>query len=295
MKIIIPMSGVGKRFKDVSYVLPKPLIVVNGKPIIQHVVEMFPGDHSFIFICNKNHLDATHMKDVLLLLVPSALIIPVDTHSQGPVYATSLAYPYIKDEDEVMVSYCDYGMEFDFDGMCKQIYEGLYDGAVPSYTGFHPHLLHKNLYGGILTDGKGRILEYKEKYSFTEDPMQSHHSVGAYYFRNGKEFKQYGEELSNSAISINGEKYTSMVYYLYLRDGKKIFAPEVTKFMQWGTPTDLEEFESWSRYFAKELDKEKGETSIPKERENLVKVPYEEGTENFKKSYTYWKDYFKKQ
>ena len=84
-----------------------------------------------------------------------------------------------------------------------------------------------------------------------------------------------------------------MVYYLYLRDGKKIYVPEARKFMQWGTPEDLEEFEGWSRYFAKKLDKEKEETSIPKEREVLVKIPYEEGTENFKKSYKYWEEYFK--
>ena len=52
MQIIIPMSGIGKRFIDAGYKDPKPLIQVEGKPIIQHVVERFPGETKFIFICN---------------------------------------------------------------------------------------------------------------------------------------------------------------------------------------------------------------------------------------------------
>ena len=50
MKIIIPMSGVGQRFQDAGYQLPKPLILVDDKPIIQHVVEMFSIEDEFVFI-----------------------------------------------------------------------------------------------------------------------------------------------------------------------------------------------------------------------------------------------------
>ncbi len=291
MKIIIPMSGIGKRFKDVSYTVPKPLIVVSGKPIIQHVIEMFPGDHAFIFICNKEHLATTDMKDVLLALVPSAVIIPIDAHSKGPVYATKLAFPFIKDNEDVMISYCDYAMDFDFDGMIKIIKENGYAGAVPSYTGFHPHLLHKNVYGGILRSDNGQMLDYKEKHSFTENKMDSHHSSGAYYFSNGKEFKKYADELSDSNISINGEKYTSMMYYLYLRDGKKIYVPEAQKFMQWGTPEDLEEYEAWARCIKEKHNLPINASDIPKQRS--VKIPWKDESVEFKKSYEYWLEYFK--
>lgn len=286
------MSGIGKRFKDVSYSLPKPLILVNGKPIIEHVIEMFPKEHSFIFICNEEHLDQTDMRKVLVSLVPEAIIVPIKAHNKGPVYATTFAFPYIKDDEDVLLSYCDYAMEFDLDNMLTVVKENGYAGAVPAYTGFHPHLLHNNVYGGILTDKNGIMLEYKEKHSFTEDKMKSYHSAGMYYFSNGKEFKQYTDELSNSEITINGEKYTSMLFYLYLRDGKKIYVPEVKKFMQWGTPEDLEEYESWLRYFAKEKNIATGETSIPQEREFKVRIPYEEGTDNYELSRAYWGEHF---
>ena len=50
MQIVIPMSGFGERFRRTGYSVPKPLIEVDGKPIIQHVIEMFPGEENFIFI-----------------------------------------------------------------------------------------------------------------------------------------------------------------------------------------------------------------------------------------------------
>ena len=45
IQLIIPMSGIGKRFIDAGYSEPKPLIKVDGKPIIEHVLNLFPNIH----------------------------------------------------------------------------------------------------------------------------------------------------------------------------------------------------------------------------------------------------------
>src|SRR4051812_16996353 len=39
MKIIIPMAGAGKRMRPHTLTIPKPLIPVAGKPIVQWLVE----------------------------------------------------------------------------------------------------------------------------------------------------------------------------------------------------------------------------------------------------------------
>jgi len=57
MQVVIPMSGFGERFRAAGYVVPKPLIAVEGKPIIAHVIDLFPGETDFIFVCNQEHLD----------------------------------------------------------------------------------------------------------------------------------------------------------------------------------------------------------------------------------------------
>ena len=55
-QLIIPMSGFGERFKKKGYRMPKPLIEINGKPIIEYVIKMFPNTENIIFICNKEHI-----------------------------------------------------------------------------------------------------------------------------------------------------------------------------------------------------------------------------------------------
>ena len=56
-QIVVPMSGFGERFRKAGYSVPKPLIEVEGKPIIAHVTDMFPGEKNVLFVCNKDHLD----------------------------------------------------------------------------------------------------------------------------------------------------------------------------------------------------------------------------------------------
>ena len=59
LNIVIPMAGKGSRFADAGYVLPKPLIDVKGKPMIEVVVNNLRPEceHRFIFICLAEHID----------------------------------------------------------------------------------------------------------------------------------------------------------------------------------------------------------------------------------------------
>ena len=57
MKILIPMAGEGSRFKKEGYTFPKPLIDVNGKPMIQCVIENLDFDAHYIFLVRKEHIE----------------------------------------------------------------------------------------------------------------------------------------------------------------------------------------------------------------------------------------------
>lgn len=53
LPVLIPMAGGGSRFASAGYTFPKPLIEVNGKPMIQIVVENLNLDAKFVFIVQK--------------------------------------------------------------------------------------------------------------------------------------------------------------------------------------------------------------------------------------------------
>lgn len=247
MKIIIPLSGLGKRFADAGYKEIKPLIRVNGRPIIEWVVSLFPGEHDFIFICRNEHLQNTELRNVLERIMPSAGIVGIEGHKMGPVYAVSKVFDRIVDDEEVIVNYCDFFQDWDYTHFLKEMRRLNCDGAIPCYTGFHPHLLHpENLYASCKRDNSGMLVEIREKFSFEEDKTKAYHSGGTYYFAKGSLVKKYFSNLMDSEDSLNGEYYVSLVYNQMVKDGLKIFVyDEVHHFCQWGTPKDLEEFNTW--------------------------------------------------
>ena len=88
MQIVIPMSGYGERFRRAGYLMLKRLIEIEGKPIIAHVIEIFPGEEDFIFICNNEHLEnsAYLMKEILQKYCPTGRIIGIPPHKLGPIH-----------------------------------------------------------------------------------------------------------------------------------------------------------------------------------------------------------------
>ncbi|HLC79740.1 MAG TPA: sugar phosphate nucleotidyltransferase [archaeon] len=261
MQIVIPMSGEGKRFRDGGYREIKPLIEVDGKPIIEHVIGMFPKEEDFIFICNKEHLEKTPLKKVLLASSPRGKIVGIEKHKFGPVYAVMQAALHIKDDEPVLVNYCDFFATWDYAAFVKKAISGKWDGGITGYSSFHPHLTWPNKYAGMRVDANKQLLEIREKHSFTQDLTKSYHSAGTYFFSSGALLKKYFSGLMESGLSVNGEYYVSSVYGLLLRDRKRIFVYDVRHFLQWGTPSDLEEYIYWSEYFAQS------------KKTNLVKMP----------------------
>lgn len=248
MKIIIPMTGIGKRFIDAGYTTPKPLIKVDGKPIIEHVVNLFPNEKDIIFICNSKHLKETNLKDVLNKIAPTGKIVEIPPHKKGPVFAVYQIKDLIDDNEEIIVNYCDFGTYWDYNDFLNHTRNRNADGAIPAYKGFHPHMLGKINYA-FMRSNKQWMLEIREKQPFTNNRMNEYASNGTYYFKNGSYVKKYFKQLIDENINLNGEYYVSMIYNLMVRDKLNISIYEIQHMQQWGTPGELEEYIGWSEYF----------------------------------------------
>ena len=141
MQIVIPMSGFGERFRKAGYTIPKPLIEVEGKPIIAHVIDMFPGEKNFLFICNEDHLNNPdyRMREILDVYCPTGKILSIPSHSLGPVHAVLQAKNLIDFEEEVIINYCDFTCYWDWKHFKKFVLSNKCGGCIPAYKGFHPH------------------------------------------------------------------------------------------------------------------------------------------------------------
>lgn len=251
MQIIIPMSGIGKRFIEAGYKDPKPLIEVDGKPMIYHVIDLFPAETNFYFICNDEHLRETNMREILLNKVPNAKIYEVSVNNRkGPVDAVLQIQQNISDNDEIIVSYCDYGTKWNYSNFLKDMRSNSADGGIAAYIGFHPHMLGSDNYA-FMKHNNMWITDIQEKQPFTANKMEEYASNGTYYFRTGKLLKQYFQMLIDKNMDLKGEYYVSLVYKLMCQDNLRVRIFEIEKMLQWGTPKDLEEYNMWSDYFRK--------------------------------------------
>lgn len=249
-QIIIPMSGFGERFRRAGYRVPKPLIEVEGKPIIAHVVDMFPGETDFIFICNQDHLDKPdyRMQEILTEICPTGRVVGIAPHKLGPVHAVQQVAHLIDDTRPAIVNYCDFTCYWDYPALKKMVADTQCDGAVPAYRGFHPHSLGTTNYA-YMREEDMRMLDIKEKEPFTDNRMQEFASSGTYYFKSGAVMKRAFADCVSQGWVLNGEYYVSLAYKPMLDNGADIRVFELPHFMQWGTPEDVAEYNGWSEAY----------------------------------------------
>jgi len=252
------MSGYGERFKKAGYKLPKPLIIIDGKPVIAHIIDLYPGEKNFFFICNKEHLKNKrwNLKNIIKKYAPSAKIISIEGHKKGPVHAIMLSKKFLNPKLPTIVNYCDFTCIWNWKLLKNKILNTKYDGIIPCYRGFHPHSAGKTNYAYI-KNRKLLLQDIQEKKPFTSNKVNEFTSSGTYYFSSGDLMMKSFEFVIKNNLNINNEFYVSLAYKFLLKKNKKTLIYPIKHFMQWGTPQDLEEYQYNSQVFKNLLLKKK--------------------------------------
>ena len=112
MNVLIPMSGAGSRFAQAGYTFPKPLIDVNGKPMIQVVVENLNIEGTYIFVVQKEHREKYNLDSLLSLIAPGCKIVEVDGITEGAACTTLLAKDYINNNQPLIMANSDQFLEW---------------------------------------------------------------------------------------------------------------------------------------------------------------------------------------
>lgn len=252
-QVVIPLTGEGSRFINAGYKTLKPLIEIHGRPMIEHMVKKMFNDNEdeIIFVCREDHLVRNpNMEPLLQSIAPNSKILAIKKwEKKGPVVDIMKISEHLDNERPIVVSYCDYFMSWDWKEFKEKVLARNCDGAIPVYTGFHPHLVaESNLYASCLIDHDDNLIEIKEKYSFEDNKFQSKHSPGLYFFKNAALLKIYYQKAIESNLTHSGEFFSSLPYNLLVKDSLKVWVPTVVDaFCQWGTPKDLADYLFWTK------------------------------------------------
>lgn len=228
LNVLIPMAGMGSRFVEAGYKLPKPLIDVDCKPMIRRVVENLNIDANYIFIAQRDHYEKYNLKTYLELMVPDCKIILTDGLTEGAACTALLAKDLINNDQRLLIANSDQLVDWDScDFMYNMISSGC-DGGLLTFKANETKWSYAKL--GF----NGFVEKVAEKKVISDNA-----SVGIYYYKHGKDFVKYAEQMISKNIRVKNEFYICPVYNEYIADGKKLKIYECNKMNGLGTPEDL--------------------------------------------------------
>ena len=231
MNVLIPMAGAGSRFAKAGYSFPKPLIDVNGKPMIQTVVDNINIDANYIFIVQKEHREKYNLDNMLNLIAPDCKIVEVDGITEGAACTTLLAEEYIDNDQPLFIANSDQWVGWNSLDFLYKMNELNADGGIVTFKATHP----KWSYAAV--DNDGMVTKVAEK-----DPISDNATVGFYYWKKGEDYVESAKDMIAMQKRVNGEFYVCPVFNQAILMGKKIFTHNVEEMWGLGTPEDLEKF-----------------------------------------------------
>ena len=231
MNVLIPMAGAGTRFVNAGYTFPKPLIEVNGKPMIQVVVENLNIEANYTFIVQKKHYEKYSLQYLLNLIAPNCNIVQVDGITEGAACTTLLAKEFIDNDAPLVMANSDQFVEWNSNECLYAFNADGIDGGIVSFKATHP----KWSYARLGEDGF--VSEVAEK-----KPISDNATVGIYFWRRGSDYVKYAEQMVGKNIRTNNEFYVCPVFNEAIQGGKKIRIKEIKKMWGIGTPEDLNYF-----------------------------------------------------
>jgi dTDP-glucose pyrophosphorylase len=231
LNVLIPMAGAGSRFEKAGYTFPKPLIDVNGEPMIKIVSENLNLDANFIYIVQKSHREKYNLDTLLNLVSPNCTIVEVDGLTEGAACTTLLAKEFINNDQPLIMANSDQFLEWDSNEFMYKMNETDADGGIITFTSTHPKWSFAKL------NKYGFVTEVAEK-----NPISDIATVGVYFWKHGSDYVKYTEQMISKDIRVNNEFYVCPVYNEAIADGKKIRTFNIEKMWGIGTPEDLNYF-----------------------------------------------------
>lgn len=230
LNILVPMAGAGSRFAQAGYTFPKPLIEVNGKPMIQVVKENFAMEGQYIFIVQKEHYEKYNLNYMLEAIAPGCKIVQVESLTEGAACTCLLAKEYIDNDNQLIIANSDQYVDWDSSDFMYSLQGSHIDGGVLTFENSHPKWSYARTEEGFIT-------EIREKVVISNDA-----TVGIYHWKRGTDFVKYAEQMMANDVRVNGEFYVAPVYNEAIADGQKFKTYKVNEMFGLGTPEDLNIF-----------------------------------------------------
>ena len=225
MKVVIPLAGKGTRLRPHTHTVPKPLLEVAGKAVLDYVVEDVLAAldvEMLIFITG-------HLKEQVEAYARANYDVPCAFVEQkiqdGTAGAIKLGQPYV--DGPLLIIFVDTVFDADL-SMIKSSPDA--DGLI-----WAMEVEDYQRFGVIVTDGEGNMERIVEK---PQEPISKLANIGLYYVRDHELLFEGIDHTLTSAPHLNEYFLTDAFQYM-VDNGARIGVPEVAGWYDCGKPETL--------------------------------------------------------
>ncbi len=227
MKAIIPLAGKGTRLRPQTYLTPKPLLRVGGKPVMSYILDDLQGMgvEEIVFVIGYlGDVVKEYMASEYPGIRPEYVVQDVQDGTAG---AVKLAQPFV--DDEVLILFVD--TLFDADLSMTRRLDSNWAGVI-----WAKEVEDYQRFGVIVTDDEFAMTRIVEK---PRDPISKLANIGLYYIRDHKLlFEGIDHTLANPP-GASGEYYLTDAFQYMVDLGSKILTAPVEGWYDCGKPETL--------------------------------------------------------
>jgi NDP-sugar pyrophosphorylase family protein len=234
MNIVVPMAGLGSRFRQAGYDRPKPLIPVEGRPMYSWAVESLPLDRGekLIFILLRSQPEFGELRADIFRRYSryNVEVLDVPALTAGQSETVMRAEGLIDNDAPLLIHNADTAFEI-APGWVDRAGEEKLDGALLVFPSTEKRWSYSR------ADGAGWVREVREK-----EPISPWASTGTYWFGRGRDFVRLARRQAAAQSREKGEFYVGPLYNELIAEGGRVRNFEIERLMCFGTPEDLDAF-----------------------------------------------------
>lgn len=234
LNLLIPMAGKGSRFANVGYARPKPFIEVNGRPMIELVINnLYRPGMNLILLVRKEHIDEHSAVISDLQQKYQASIVAVDLETEGTACTVLLARKHIDNDMPLLIANSDQLVDMDVEAYLGDAEARDLCGSILVFR----DLERNPKWSFAQVNSDGRVLRVKEKEAISDLA-----TVGIYLFARGEDFVSGAIDMICRRDLVGSEYYTCPVYNYLIAENMNIGVYEIDREAMHGlgTPQDLE-------------------------------------------------------
>jgi len=244
--IIMPMAGKGERFFKKGFTIPKPLIPVEGVPMVIKAVLDLPAAQNYIFIALESHVNNFPIAEEIRKYLANAEFVVLDQVTEGQACTCLLGLGSVSPEEEILIAACDNGMIYN-----REIFEKLKNDSDVIVFSFRNNVTVKEKpeqYGWIKASGY-KVESLSVKKPLSKEPEKDHAVTGAFWFKKSSIFKSAAEKMIKEDRRINNEFYVDECINDAVDLGYRVSVMEIEKYICWGTPDDYATYHYWRSFY----------------------------------------------